>query len=106
VGVIWGEDMADHGSSTSGAGICHRIARFIHTMWHRLSAHGGRTLGSRRNPVTLDIRFNTFRSVASDGAVSKPTGGVARGENQKFRALTSHFSSRDRRRSASGLPPV
>jgi hypothetical protein len=55
VGVIWGEDMAGHGSSTSGTGICHRIARFIRVMWHRLSVHGGGTLGTQRNPITLDI---------------------------------------------------
>jgi hypothetical protein len=40
VGVIWGEGMAVNGSSTTrGAGIRHRIKRFIRDLWQRLSVH-------------------------------------------------------------------
>jgi hypothetical protein len=43
VGVIWGEGMADHRSSTTGAGIRHRIERFMRALWDRLSAYARTT---------------------------------------------------------------
>jgi len=42
VGVIWGEGMADHCSSTRGVDFRNWIERFIRDIWHRLFAREGR----------------------------------------------------------------